>query len=463
MLDLKNIESYKENNRIEAKTALGGLPESIWETYSAFANTLGGYILLGVQEYRDKSFHTVDLPDPEGMADLFWKYVNDPARVSVNILLRENIRIEKVNGCRIIVIYVPMADRYHKPVYVDRNLPKGTYRRNGEGDYHCTEQEIEAMLRDSRASTADMTLISGMKADALNMDSVLRFRNHARLLHPDHIYNRLSDTEFLYRTGALDQDAHNVLHPTAAGLLMFGHHQKIREIFPGYRLIYKDKNTEIDSETEKYCLSDFCYALNQYLSALAFGSRSLMYACITELLVNAIVNADYYSDEGILISGGDHQFSFTNPGTFRIDLSRKPYESDPRNALIQKMFALTDAATASGRGLVSVMQTLKKLGLPVPVFTHSYNPDRVTVTIETTGLSVSLPQPKHRRTTYVYEEYRNSIVSYLTMYRKASSSDIADYLQLSVSYTRSILKKMAQQGILSADGKHSGKVWQLKS
>ena len=146
MLDFGNLQQYRENNRIEAKEALGGLPESIWETYSAFANTDGGVILLGVEELPDKALHALDILDPQWLIEDFWKLVNDPAVVSANILDEEAVHIHTVDGKQIIAITVPPAPAHLRPVYLNNHPYRDTYRRDGEGDRRCSREEVEAMM-----------------------------------------------------------------------------------------------------------------------------------------------------------------------------------------------------------------------------------------------------------------------------------------------------------------------------
>ena len=154
MIDFHHLSAYRENNRIEAKTALGGLPVSIWETYSAFANTFGGIILLGVVEKEDHSFEAVDLPDPDWLIREFLDLVNDPDVVSVNILSAGDVYPLEADGKHIVVIDVPQAERKDLPVYIGGD-PHNAYRRSGEGDYKCTPEEIDAILLDAEETTPD--------------------------------------------------------------------------------------------------------------------------------------------------------------------------------------------------------------------------------------------------------------------------------------------------------------------
>lgn len=155
--DIVKLASYRENNRIEAKAAKGGLPRSMWETYSAFANTYGGVILLGVKEREDGTFETVGLApvEAEHLRQDFWNTVSNRSKVSAVLPIESEVEVLEADGGIVLAIHVPRAPRDERPVYINNDLFGGTYRRRGEGDYRCMRQEISAMLRDQGAETMD--------------------------------------------------------------------------------------------------------------------------------------------------------------------------------------------------------------------------------------------------------------------------------------------------------------------
>ena len=83
--------------------------------------------------------------------------------------------VQEVEGDHIVVINVPRAERSYKPVYVDGS-PRNTYRRNGEGDYRCTVEEYQAMVRDASVKTQDMLVLDEMDLTVFNKESVRSFR-----------------------------------------------------------------------------------------------------------------------------------------------------------------------------------------------------------------------------------------------------------------------------------------------
>ena len=402
MIDFSNIEKYKENNRIEAKKAIGGLPHSIWETYSAFANTLGGIILLGVEERSDKHLFPVELPDPERLVKDFWDIVNNTNKVSVNILSDKDVTIETIDGKRIVAIRIPRAQRVDKPVYIDGNPLSGSYRRNGEGDYKCTKEEIQAMMRDAAVKTQDMLVLEDMGLDSFDYDSVKRYRIRMKTYRPGHVWEELEDVEFLYKLGAVGKTRDGEMHPTAAGLLMFGYEYEIVKEFPAFFLDYQEQLDPNIRWTDRIVSSsgdwsgniyDFYFRVYNKITQdikipfkLEGGDRiddTPVHKALREALANCLINADYYGRQGVVIIKKKDIITLSNPGEFRVDveIAKSGGVSDPRNSALIKMFNLIDVGERAGSGIPNIFSVWAKQGWPVPTISEKFDPVRITLSL----------------------------------------------------------------------------------
>lgn len=171
--------------------------------------------------------------------------------------------MQEVDGAHIVVIRVPRAERSYKPVYVDGN-PLCTYRRNGEGDYRCTREEYQAMVRDASVRTQDMLVLNEMDLGVFHPESVRSYRQRMRLSRPGHVWESLEDEEFLLKLGAVGIGSDGKKHPTSAGLLMFGNEYDIVREFNAYFLDYQEQYDADTRWTDRIISSSGDWSGNVY-------------------------------------------------------------------------------------------------------------------------------------------------------------------------------------------------------
>ncbi len=387
----------KEGIDFESKRCGDRLPLSIWETYSAFANTFGGTIALGFTETDDGRLRLTGVADPEKIVRDLWSVLHDPHKVSINLLTERDVSVQESDSKSYIVIRVPRADRHRRPVYINGDLDGGTYRRNREGDYHCTVAEIFEMARDSSDEIDDQRVLEEVTSDDIDSDTLAHYRRLFDNRNPGHIWKDASDEDFLRFIGAAARKEGR-LGITQAGLLMFGHEYSIIRSFPNYLLDYReydddendwsDRIVSFDGTSSGNLLTFFeqvatrIHRNNRHPFALDGFTRvddtDIMRAQ-REMVLNALIHADYQGRCGIVIVSTEGEFRTENPGTFRIPISEavEGGHSDPRNPILMRMFALIGHGERAGSGVNRILDTCVSECLPHPEISEDLYPSRV--------------------------------------------------------------------------------------
>ena len=385
--DIKVLLEVGERISFECKKAENNIPKSVWETYSSFANTIGGIIVLGITENvkfvgEANHFEITGITNPQKLRKEFFDTLNGN-KVNRNILTDSDVEIIDYEGVPLMCITVPQADYRQRPIYINGNMMNGAFKRNYEGDYHCTEEDVKAMIRDANDSGNDGILIEHYNIDDIDSATLNAYRNRFRTANPDHIWNDYDDKDFLLNIGAYIRDRNTRREGlTLAGLLVFGKGLSIRERFDNIRMDYLDfTNLEEESRWSDRLTYDGRWENNLYnffmrvqsklisdikrpfsLKGMERNDDSLLHKAIREALTNLIIHADYMLTGVLKVEKYDNRFVFSNPGSLKIPVV-DIYEgghSKARNPHIQAILRMIGFGENIGSGFPTILEACKK-------------------------------------------------------------------------------------------------------
>lgn len=416
--DAFDFETWKEADDLEFKLAAGrdgrgALPDSVWETYSAMANTAGGRIVLGVKEWPDGRIEVMGVPDVDKVLKEFWSQINNPQKVSANLLSSKQVVRLESDGKTLIGIKVLRAGRKERPIYVGSNPLTGSYRRQNDGDFRCPPEVVQRMMAEKVSDTLDAGIWNHYSMEDIDADTLAAYRQMFANLRPVHPFNGMRDLEFLRNLGGWREDRESGEKGlTTAGLLMFGKLRSILDAFPNYIVDYREYGRQVTEEqrwddrvTTDYTwpgnLFSFCrIVLPRLYQSLKVPFRldqegvrideSPVHIALREALVNALIHADYGEGGAILVVKRPDLFGFRNPGTLRIrkeDAVRGgTMNSDCRNRNLQKMFQMIGYADQAGSGFPKIYSGWASQDWKKPEFREDFNLSQTYLALRMTSL-----------------------------------------------------------------------------
>ena len=326
--------------------------------------------------------------------------VGEDEELALKFLKDDDVETFSVAGTDdvIMVIWVPGAKREQKPVYINDDLFGGTFRRNWEGDYHCTRLQIKTMLRDQADETMDMEVLE-------NPDTVIRWTD------------RLQSSSGEWSGNVFDF------------------------YFRVYNKITKDIKVPFRMEGG-FRVDD-----------------TPVHRALREALANCMINTDFYGKYGVLIVKEEDKIVFENPGYIRLgkEQMRRGGKSDPRNKSLMKMFNLIDIGEHAGSGVPNIFNVWEDEGWEEPDIKESFDPDRTSLILK--FIKKQAIKTSDKKQAIKTKNNQKKIRLYLQENETAKTREIAELLGLSMARTREILSMMDE---VEAMGRNKTRIYRLR-
>jgi len=375
-MEIVEILNSGESETVEFKKSTGEWKEII-ETISAFANTKGGIILVGV----DKKKKICGVSIGKGtIEDLTNKIINN-----TEPKIYPELGIQTLNKKKIIYIKV---ETYSYDVVLSFGKP---FKRVGKNTVKMSNDEYKRRILEihKRELYFDGQVCSDVSFSDIDIKKVEEFIRKARIKRKLDIDDTLSEKEILKKLKLVKKDS-----LTNACILLFGKNpqdffiqSEIKCIrFKGTEISddmidFKDINGDLFQqieEAEKFIFRNI--GLRAWLEDRKLERQEKWEyppKAIREALVNAIVHRDYRSAGKVQVRIYDDRIEFWNPGRlpsgWTPETLKKEHTSEPFNPSIFKMFFWVGEVEEVGSGTNKIISWCRGWGLPEPEFDYKGN------------------------------------------------------------------------------------------
>jgi ATP-dependent DNA helicase RecG len=471
-----------ENDDWEFKGARGGFPASLWETYSAMANSAGGTIVLGAVEHNGVARLDGVSSDQLGkLTKAFWDQHNNRQIISRSLSASGDAQLVEVDKGWLLVIRVRQANRQERPVYKGQNPLEGTFKRRHEGDYRCSPEEVRRMFADASDVPADARVLEGFGPGDLDKASLAAYRNRFSASRPNHPWLALDDMSLLEQLGGWRKDRENDHEGlTLAGLLMFGRHQAI--IAPGaaptYMVDYRDyrgRRRPEDRWTDRlypdgtWEANLFQFFQRAWLRLVADlkvpfrledGQRiddTPVHVALREAFVNSMIHADYTVGGGIVIERYEDRYRLSNPGTLLVSEAqlRQGGVSECRNRSLQRMFLMIGGGEQAGSGYARIQEGWRSQHWRAPRLMAQTQPDRVRLDMPMLSLMPEWAFEDLRRSLRnrfdALSEHERVVLATALIEDEVTNVRMQDLIAMPSAEITKLLRGLVTKGLLEAD------------
>lgn len=455
---------------VEAKAAAGELPKRLWETLSAFSNTIkGGTLVLGISE--ELGFKIVGVKNPK-------KLQQDLASLCdvMSPPIRAYIKIHRMQHKAVITAEIPEIPTNAKPCYYPgAGYTNGAFIRIADGDRKLTTYEVQMMLSARGQPTDDEEAVPGTTVADLQARSVRELLSRLRK-RPGSVFSRMADDAIL-RTLKVLVPAGKKWVCSLGGILALGKYPQ--RFFPALGLTFVVYPTSevgepgpgqerfLDNVRIEGAIPDM---LRPTLDVLRrnMKRRSVVQGlyredveeypvtAVREAIINALAHRDLsHGSRGtpVQVQMFSDRLVVHNPGGLygpvTVDSLGREGICATRNNTLLKL--LEDVAPAGerqavcenrGSGVGAMVASLRQARLPDPVFENRIATFRVTF-LNTPLLNSPLRRRRNRR---------EDIISLLRDRGTLSRAEISQALDLSDISIRKWLATMRDEGVIVATG-----------